>query len=88
VDNWRRKTTIQLARASKANIDSTQASMQLNTGQVVNNNTKSISQEKDSAVQLNIQLIQTDTDLKQSKINWNNNSLSIAKIFLYELNEF
>lgn len=88
VDNWRRKTTIQLARASKANIDSTQASMQLNTGQVVNNNTKSISQEKDSAVQLNIQLIQTDTDLKQSKINWNNNSLSIAKIFLYELNDF
>ena len=88
VDNWRRKTTIQLARASKANIDSTQASMQLNTGQVVNNNTRSISQEKDSAVQLNIQLIQTDTDLKQSKINWNNNSLSIAKIFLYELNDF
>ncbi|MFM7720971.1 MAG: tetratricopeptide repeat protein, partial [Sediminibacterium sp.] len=89
VDNWRRKTTIQLARASQANIDSTQASMQLNTGQVVNNNnTKSISQEKDSAVQLNIQLIQTDIDLKQSKINWNNNSLSIAKIFLYELNDF
>jgi len=88
VDNWRRKTTIQLARASQANIDSTQAFMQLNTGQVVNNSTKSISQEKDSAVQLNIQLIQTDTDLKQSKINWNNNSLSIAKIFLYELNDF
>ena len=90
VDNWRRKTTIQLARASQvnANIDSTQASMQLNTAQVVNKSIKSTTQEKDSAEKLSIQLIETDTDLKQSKINWNNNSLSIAKIFLYELNDF
>ena len=90
VDNWRRKTTIQLARASQvnANIDSTQASMQLNTAQVVNKSIKSITQEKDSTEKLSIQLIETDTDLKQSKINWNNNSLSIAKIFLYELNDF
>jgi hypothetical protein len=90
VDNWRRKTTIQLARASQvnANIDSTQAFMQLNTAQVVNKSIKSTTQEKDSAEKLSIQLIETDTDLKQSKINWNNNSLSIAKIFLYELNDF
>ncbi len=90
VDNWRRKTTIQLARASQvnANIDSTQASMQLNTAQLVNKSIKSTTQEKDSAEKLSIQLIKTDTDLKQSKINWNNNSLSIAKIFLYELNDF
>ena len=90
VDNWRRKTTIQLARASQvnANIDSTQASMQLNTAQLVNKSIKSTTQEKDSAEKLSIQLIETDTDLKQSKINWNNNSLSIAKIFLYELNDF
>ena len=90
VDNWRRKTTIQLARASQvnANIDSTQASMQLNTAQVVNKSIKSTTQEKDSAEKLSILLIETDTDLKQSKINWNNNSLSIAKIFLYELNDF
>ena len=90
VDNWRRKTTIQLARASQvnANIDSTQASMQLNTAQVVNKSIKSTTQEKDSTEKLSIQLIETDTDLKQSKINWNNNSLSIAKIFLYELNDF
>ena len=88
VDNWRRKTTIQLARASQANIDSTQASMQLNTGLVMTKSRKSTSQEKDSAEQLSIQLIQTETDLKQSKISWNNNSLSIAKIFLYELNDF
>ena len=90
VDNWRRKTTIQLARASQVNvnIDSTQASMQLNTAQLVNKSIKSTTQEKDSAEKLSIQLIETDTDLKQSKINWNNNSLSIAKIFLYELNDF
>ncbi len=90
VDNWRRKTTIQLARASQvnANIDSTQASMQLNTAQLVNKSIKSTTQEKDSSKKLSIQLIETDTDLKQSKINWNNNSLSIAKIFLYELNDF
>ena len=90
VDNWRRKTTIQSARASQvnANIDSTQASMQLNTAQLVNKSIKSTTQEKDSAEKLSIQLIETDTDLKQSKINWNNNSLSIAKIFLYELNDF
>ena len=90
VDNWRRKTTIQLARASQvnANIDSTQAFMQLNTAQLVNKSIKSTTQEKDSAEKLSIQLIETDTDLKQSKINWNNNSLSIAKIFLYELNDF
>ena len=88
VDNWRRKTTIQLARASQANIDSTQASMQLNTGLVMNKSRKSTSQEKDSVEQLSIQLIQTETDLKQSKISWNSNSLSIAKIFLYELNDF
>jgi tetratricopeptide (TPR) repeat protein len=90
VDNWRRKTTIQIARASQvnANIDSTQAFMQLNTAQLVNKSIKSTTQEKDSAEKLSIQLIETDTDLKQSKINWNNNSLSIAKIFLYELNDF
>lgn len=90
VDNWRRKTTIQLARASQvnANIDSTQASMQLSTAQVVNKSIKSITQEKDSAEEYSIQLIETEIDLKQSRTNWNNNSLSIAKIFLYELNDF
>lgn len=90
VDNWRRKTTIQLARASQvnANIDSTQASMQLNTAPVVNKSIKSITQEKDSAEEYSIQLIETEIDLKQSRTNWNNNSLSIAKIFLYELNDF
>lgn len=90
VDNWRRKTTIQLARASQinANIDSTQASMQLNAAPVVNKSIKSITQEKDSAEEYSIQLIETEIDLKQSRTNWNNNSLSIAKIFLYELNDF
>ena len=90
VDNWRRKITIQLTRTSQVsgNIDNTQASTQLNTALILNKSIKSTNQEKDSTEDLAIQLIQTETDLTQSKINWNNNSLSIAKIFLYELNDF
>jgi hypothetical protein len=90
VDNWRRKITIQLTRTSQVsgNIDNTQASTQLNTALILNKSIKSTNQEKDSTEDLAIQLIQTETDLTKSKINWNNNSLSIAKIFLYELNDF
>jgi tetratricopeptide (TPR) repeat protein len=90
VDNWRRKITIQLTRTNQvnANIDNTPASTQLNTALFLNKSIKSTNQEKDSTEDLAIQLIQTETDLTQSKINWNNNSLSIAKIFLYELNDF
>jgi len=90
VDNWRRKITIQLTRTNQVNtnIDNTPASTQLNTALVLNKSIKSTNQEKDSTEDLAIQLIQTETDLTQSKINWNNNSLSIAKIFLYELNDF
>ncbi len=90
VDNWRRKITIQLTRTSpvSGNIDNTQASTQLNTALILNKSIKSTNQEKDSTEDLAIQLIQTETDLTKSKINWNNNSLSIAKIFLYELNDF
>ena len=90
VDNWRRKTTIQLARTSQvnANIDSTQASTQLNTALVVNKSIKSTTQEKDSTEHFTIQLIQTESDLNASKATWNKHSLSLAKIFLYELNDF
>lgn len=97
VDNWRRKTTIQLARTStiNVNIDTVQANIQTNTKEVEfkkgvrkynKNNTTVL--ENDSSEQLTIQLIQTESDLLQSKLNWNKNSLSIAKIFLYELNDF
>ena len=96
VDNWRRKTTIQLAKASPVNtiIDSTQANSQLNTKAegnaklVGNKKNKTTLQAQDSTEKLSIQLIQTESDLTQSKISWNKNSLSIAKIFLYELNDF
>jgi outer membrane protein assembly factor BamD (BamD/ComL family) len=33
-------------------------------------------------------LIENDIALAESKTSWNTNSLSIAKIFLYELNDF
>ena len=96
VDNWRRKTTIQLAKTSpaKTNIDSVQKKIPLNPKVVENaklvgnKKNKTTLQTQDSTDQLTIQLIQTESDLKQSQISWNKNSLSIAKIFLYELNDF
>jgi hypothetical protein len=96
VDNWRRKTTIQLAKSTiaKTNIDSTQKNIQLskkvieNAKPVGNKKNKPALQAQDSTEQLNIQLIQTASDLTQSKLIWNKNSLSLAKIFLYELNDF
>ena len=96
VDNWRRKTTIQLAKTSpaKTNIDSVQRNIPLNSKVVENaklvgnKKNKTTLQTQDSTDQLTIQLIQTESDLKQSQISWNKNSLSIAKIFLYELNDF
>ena len=96
VDNWRRKTTIQLAKTSpaKTNIDSVQKNISLNPKVVENaklvgnKKNKTTLQTQDSTDQLTIQLIQTESDLKQSQISWNKNSLSIAKIFLYELNDF
>ena len=96
VDNWRRKTTIQLAKTSpvKTNIDSVQKNIPLNPKVVENaklvgnKKNKTTLQTQDSTDQLTIQLIQTESDLKQSQISWNKNSLSIARIFLYELNDF
>lgn len=90
VDNWRRKTTIQSVRTTtlNSNIDSVQANITLNTKPVGNKKNKSTAQKQDSTEKLTIQLIQNESALKESKSNWNKNSLSIAKIFLYELNDF
>ena len=96
VDNWRRKTTIQLARTSTANnnIDSARNNIQSNkkdienTKSVRNKKNNTIALEQDSTEKLTIQLIETESDLTQSKLNLNKNTLSIAKIFLYELNDF
>ena len=90
VDNWRRKTTIQLMSINplNANIDSTQNNIQLNTSIARVKRNKKTPQEQDSTDNLTIQLIQNESDLKQSKLIWNKNSLSIAKIFLYELDDF
>ncbi len=96
IDNWRRKTTIQLAKTSSANtnIDTAQKNIQSNpkvienTKQVGNKKNKTTLQTQDSTEKLTIQLIQTESDLTASKISWNKNSLSIAKIFLYELDDF
>jgi hypothetical protein len=89
VDNWRRKTNIQLIKtnSSNNNIDSIQNNLSLNTNTVAIKNSKN-PQQRDSTDTLSIQLIETDLDLAQSKISWNKNSLAIAKIFLYELSDF
>ena len=88
VDNWRRKTTIQLTKSNPSinYIDPNQ-----NNGQQIINvsasNNKNI-QENDDNDTLSIQLIQSASDLKASESSWNKNTLAIAKIFLYELNDF
>ena len=87
VDNWRRKTTIQLARTNLSNADSIPNNLQMNMNLVVTENSKN-SPKRDSTDTLRIRLIETDLELTQSKKSWNKNSLSIAKIFLYELDDF
>jgi len=89
VDNWRRKTTIQLPRtnSSSANADSIPNNLPLNTNVVVTKNSKN-PPKRDSTDTLSIRLIETVLELAQSKTSWNKNSLAIAKIFLYELDDF
>ena len=89
VDNWRRKTSILLLKSSSINTnkDTTQNSTPLNATEIrINENTQP--QHKDNTDSISIELIETESDLKQSKISWNKNSLAIAKIFLYELDDF
>ncbi|MFZ4104416.1 MAG: hypothetical protein ACOYKI_06740 [Sediminibacterium sp.] len=89
VDNWRRKTTIQLIKSSPSNNNTDPL---LNNSQFTTNtvevNIKKDGLAKDSKDSLAIQLIQNDSALKQSKESWNKSNLEIAKIFLYELNDF
>ena len=89
VDNWRRKTTIQLTRVNTSNniIDSIPNKLPENTT-VVGMKSNKTSQKVDSDDTLSIQLIQNESELMASKTSWNINNLSIAKIFLYELNDF
>ena len=89
VDNWRRKTTIQLIKStpSNNNLDPLQNNSQFITNVVEKKNNKDVL-DNDSDDSLTIQLIQNDLALKQSKASWNKNNLDIAKIFLYELNDF
>jgi len=89
VDNWRRKTNIQLTKNTQAtaNMDSIQNNTVLNTNlDSIKNN--QASQKIVGADSLSIKLIQNQIAFRESKTNWNKNSLAIAKIFLYELNDF
>ena len=55
---------------------------------MVGNKKNAPDQQMDSTDSVSIQLIQNESDLNASKATWNKHSLSLAKIFLYELNDF
>ena len=89
VDNWRRKTSILLLKSSSinANKDSAQNDTPLNATEIrIKDNTQT--QLKENTDSISVELIETDIDLMESKAIWNKNSLAIAKIFLYELDDF
>ncbi len=91
VDNWRRKTNIQLIKntssADQAKDSISQIAIQ-NTSLVDSKSKKQEEKNNDSTVRLKIQLIQSKADLKASQAIWNKHTLLIAKLFLYELNDF
>lgn len=87
VDNWRRKTTIQLIKNTTINTSIASDNQTIITTQL-DSLKKGNSANKETALLLKIQLIQSDTALKQSKEIWNKQTLAIAKTFLYELNDF
>jgi hypothetical protein len=89
VDNWRRKTSIQLKMPNppNSNLDPFTNNGQFN-GNLVEPEKNKQGLGIESTDTLTIQLFQNDSAFKASKISWNNNSLAIAKIFLYELNDF
>lgn len=90
VDNWRRKTNIQVTRSnvSKELEKDSISNKSLLSSPLVDGKSKKEDKNKDSADQLTIQLIQSNTDLEASKAKWNKHTLLIAKTFLYELNDF
>ncbi len=87
VDNWRRKTTLQLIKNTTLNTSIDSDNQTIITTQL-DSLKKGNSTNKETALLLKIQLIQSDTALKQSKEIWNKQTLAIAKTFLYELNDF
>jgi tetratricopeptide (TPR) repeat protein len=89
VDNWRRKTNIQLAKNTTIKPSDDKVQNQDSTKLVVKGkNKKQSTVSKDSTEQLSIKLIESAADLKESRETWNKNTLAIAKTFLYELNDF
>lgn len=85
VDNWRRKTSMQLTKALPS-LSDTEKSIQ---------NATSIDKEKtltktatDTTTESSIQLLDNKDELDQSIQKWNTANLQLARIFLYELNDF
>ncbi len=91
VDNWRRKTSIQLNRNNNTNIlllDSLKKETLLGNSTSNDQIKKEGFAKKDSSEILKIKLIESEDEYVKSQMIWNKHALSIAKIFLYELNDF
>lgn len=85
VDNWRRKTSMQLTKALPSLSDAEKSTQ----------NTTSLDKEKtltktatDTTIEASIQLLENEDELDQSIQKWNSANLQLARIFLYELNDF
>lgn len=87
VDNWRRKTNIQLTKSTATNTGKEMNDVLTVASQVDNKSNKN-GGKLDTAGQALMQLIQSKADLEASEATWNKHTLLIAKTFLYELNDF
>ncbi len=90
IDNWRRKTTIQLTRSTSTNttLDSLNKALVVVTNIKKDPTEKAGSNNKDSSKLSNIELIESASEFVKSQIKTNELTLAIAKLFLYELNDF
>ena len=84
VDSWRRKTSIQLT--NNLAINNVPAPITIAT--TLKSESKIEKNEKDQVEKLTIPLLKNKSDLENSMQVWNSNTLSLARIFLYELNDF
>jgi len=87
VDNWRRKTNIQLNKSTTLNTSIANDNQTIIATQIDSIQNRNTTNKKTENL-LKIQLIQSETALKESNEIWNKQTLALAKTFLYELNDF
>ncbi len=85
VDNWRRKTSMQLTKTLPSSIDIDKSIQKTPSVDKENKETKTAT---DTTTEASIQLLENKDELDQSIQKWNTANLQLARIFLYELNDF